>query len=83
MIKTFSHFNMQNTPTFKRIKLMTSTKTREDKMDTERQKDEGPRSLSRAEIELQYFREVLYINFYIICRKHKNINIVKVVFQPD
>lgn len=62
-------FNAQNTPTFKRMKLMTSTKTREDKMDTECPKDEGPRSLSRAEIELQYFREVFYINFCIICSK--------------
>lgn len=48
---------------------MTSTKTREDEMDTELQKDEGPRSLSRAEIELQYFREVLW-------RKHKCISIL-------
>lgn len=74
-------FNAQNTPTFKRMKLMTSTKTREDKMDTECKKDEGPRSLSRAEIELQYFREVLYIDFYIICRKHKCINIFILSFQ--
>lgn len=75
-IKISLLFNAQNTPTFKRMKLMTSTKTREDKMDTECPKDEGPRSLSRAEIELQYFREVFYINFYIICRKHKCINIL-------
>lgn len=74
-------FNAQNTPTFKRMKLMTSTKTREDKMDTECPKDEGPRSLSRAEIELQYFREVFYINFYIICSKHKCINILFCPFK--
>lgn len=74
-------FNAQNTPTFKRMKMMTSTKTREDKMDTECPKDEGPRSLSRAEIELQYFREVFYINFYIICSKHKCINILFCPFK--